>query len=334
MEDSEIKRIVLCRLGGIGDVIHTLPLVKFLRKKYSQASIEYITSENVAELLISCCPYIDNVWTLNKEIKNHLFKNLLVNRGKIDFFFNLHNTLTFYFYNLFYFKARKFFQYKKDIKEHVVINFVRTYNKNVSVSDLDSKVLFVDRCEEILGEYGLHEDKYVCFVPGVGRFRSHRAWMLENWIKLTKSFLNQEQNIKVVYLGGDDEKKIAEYLPCVNNKTINLIGKLNLPETTKIISKSACLVSCDTGLLHIANGFSKKVIGLYGPTLSSRSKPLISDSFVLNAQNCECNRGDTKACKKTNDLSGYCMNSLKVESVLSKIVDILRSQDLGLTLLP
>ena len=172
-------------------------------------------------------------------------------------------------------------------------------------------------------------------MPGVGKVRAHRAWHLKNWIELTETFLSQEKDIKVIYLGGDDEKKIIEQLPCVNNKTINLIGKLSLSETTKIISKSVCLVSCDTGLLHIANGLSKNVIGLYGPTLSSRSKPLINNSFVFDAPNCECSSGNTKTCKKTNDLSGYCMNSLKVESVLSKIVDILKSKDLGLApLLP
>ena len=109
-----IRRIVLCRLGGIGDVIHTLQLVKYLRDKYKSVSIEYITSGNVAVLLKDCCPFINQVWVFDKTKKRELGLQILNNLNKMDFFFNLHSSVSFFFFNLLYIKAKKYFQYKKD----------------------------------------------------------------------------------------------------------------------------------------------------------------------------------------------------------------------------
>ena len=309
------SRILLCRLGGIGDVIHTLPLVKYLKKKFENASIEYITSQSVADLLLNCCSYIDKVWVFNKYQKKQLAKELV----NIDYFFNLHNSLSFFFFNLLYIRAKKYFQYKKNLNFHAAINFAQTYDPLISAFSLDSKTLFVNDCKDILNKYNLKEGRYLCFVPGVGKIRPHRAWHLDNWIDLTRKFLTQGPDCKVVFLGGEDELYLVDYLPSSNNQTLNLIGKLSLHESAKIISKADLLISCDTGLLHLASAIGIKTIGLYGPTLSKRSGPFSTNYDLLTAKNCKCinNFKDLKRCKVTKELSGYCMNSLSVDEVLS-----------------
>ena len=250
------KRILLCRLGGIGDVIHTLPLVKYLRKKYESASIEYITSENVGELLEKSCPYIDKVWVYDRKNKKQLVSELSANTKRVDYFFNLHSSLTFFFFNLFYVRAKKFFQYEKDNCLHAVINFVKTYDDSISAFNLDSKTLFVDNSNEILSSHNLKEGRYVCFIPGVGSVRSHRGWMFENWLSLTKEFLHLEKDFKVVFLGGEHEKKIFQAwiklrkevnagkddehfrnLPGFQNRAVNLTGSLGLSDVAKLFLK-------------------------------------------------------------------------------------------------
>ena len=316
----EIKRILLCRLGGIGDVIHTLPLVKYLKSEFKNASIEYLTSYDIADLLVTACPYIDRVWGFDKKNKTKIASDILSN-SKIDYFFNLHSSLSFFFFNLFYIKAKRFFQYKKDNNVHAVINFAKTYEPSISAFNLDSKTLFINQSKDILSEFNLKENKFICFVPGVGRVRMHRGWPIENWVSLTKNYLERENDFKVVYLGGKDEERIVGFLPSIDNQTVNLIGKLSLFDNAKIISSAFALVSCDTGLLHLASALSTKVIGLYGPTLPKRSGPFTSDYQILSVKNCSCIGifKDIKKCKKTKDNYGYCMNKLTVNDVLSNI---------------
>ena len=322
-----MNRILLCRLGGIGDVIHTLPLVKYLRKKYPTSSIEYLTSSSVADLLESYCPFIDKVWRFDKKKKRQISFDILSKQNKIDYFFNLHSSLSFYFFNLFFIRAKRFFQYKKDNSVHAVINFAMTYDRSVSAFELDSKTLIEEDCSALLNKYNLQENKYICIVPGVGKSRIHRAWPFENWLSLTKKFLFLEKDFKVVFLGGEDEKTIFEKpqesisIPGFKDRAVNLIGELSLSDTTKIISKSSKVISCDTGLLHLASALSKKVIGLYGPTLPKRTGPFTSDYQVLVAKDCKCVSGlwDLKKCKMTKLSKGFCMDSLTVDNVFLNI---------------
>ena len=331
------KRILLCRTGGIGDVLHTLPLVKYLKKKYPESSIEYLTSPVVAELLESHCPFINRVWKFNKKNKKQICRDILSELRKIDYFFNLHSSLSFWFFNLFFIKAKNYFQYKKNNSVHAVINFAQTYAPLISAFELDSKTLFETDCSNLLNKYNLQENKYICMVPGVGKSRIHRAWPFENWLSLTKKFLFVEKNIKIVFLGGEDEKKIFDRWLALSreigkpeddtsisgfkDRAVNLIGELKLSDTAKIISKSAKVISCDTGLLHLASALSKKVVGLYGPTLPKRTGPFTSDYQVLVAKDCKCISGlwDLKKCKMTKLSKGFCMDSLSVDSVLSNI---------------
>ena len=334
MKDS--KRILFVRLGGIGDVIHTLPLVKYLRKKYPESSIEYLTSSSTADLLKSHCTFIDKVWSFdkkNKRNKKQISRDILSESHKIDYFFNLHNSLTFYFFNLFFIKAKKFFQYKKDNSVHAVINFAKTYDPSVSAFELDSKTLTEGDSSELLKKYDLQENKYICMVPGVGKSRMHRAWTFENWLSLTKKFLFIEKGFKVVFLGGDDERGIFEKSQSISgfkDCAVNLIGELSLSDTAKIISKSSKVISGDTGLLHLAGALSKKVVGLYGPTLPKRTGPFTSDYQVLTANDCKCTSGlwDFKKCKMTKLPKGFCMDSLTVDNVLSSIASEMVSRQI------
>ena len=335
------SRIVFCRLGGIGDVIQTLPLVKYIKNKYPSASIEYVTSPQIAELLSKNCDFIDKAWVYSRDAKKQFCFDLLKDNLKIDYFFNFHSSLTFYFLNLFFLKAKKFYQYRKDNQFHAVMNFARTYSKNISSDELDSNVLTGGGCSGILSKYGLEENKYVCFVIGVGNVRMHRAWRFDNWLALTKKFLLSQSNSKVVLLGGDAERKVVdnwvklssllpssdyenslgELIPELKNRLVDLVGKLKLTDTANVISQASKLVSGDTGLVHIATGLSKEVIGLYGPTLPKRTGPYGSSVQTILANDCACASSfvELKHCKETKLPTGFCMDSISVDNVLSSL---------------
>jgi heptosyltransferase I len=74
--ESKIKRLLIVRLGAMGDVIHTLPAVYALRQAFPQAHIGWLIEERWAELLCaqgsprrgrrsSLRPLVDEVHTLN-----------------------------------------------------------------------------------------------------------------------------------------------------------------------------------------------------------------------------------------------------------------------------
>jgi heptosyltransferase-1 len=83
--ETKIERVLIVRLSAMGDVIHTLPAVHFLRQAFPQAFIGWVIEERWAELLCapgsprrgprsSSRPLVDEVHTVNlKEWGKSLF---------------------------------------------------------------------------------------------------------------------------------------------------------------------------------------------------------------------------------------------------------------------
>jgi heptosyltransferase-1 len=83
--ETKIERVLIVRLSAMGDVIHALPAVHFLRQAFPQAFIGWLIEERWAELLCapgaprrgprsSSRPLVDEVHTVNlKEWRKSLF---------------------------------------------------------------------------------------------------------------------------------------------------------------------------------------------------------------------------------------------------------------------
>lgn len=282
---------------------------------------------------------MDKVWAYDKKNKYKVFFDITKNKERIDYFFNLHNNLSLYFLNPFILKARKVFQYKKDAKLHAVLNFAKTYSCDLNKSDLQSDMLFDNDCTELLKKYNLSENGFICFAIGVGSARPHRGWPFEKWLALTKKIFSLSKKLKIVFLGGESEKgvidswvkfsrdvssgsEIPEIIPEYKGRLLTLAGRLSLSQNADLISRSLMLVSCDTGLLHLGAALSKKIIGIYGPTLPERTGPFAEDCILIQSENCKCINKyfDIKKCKLTCFASGYCMNNLSADEVCEKII--------------
>lgn len=303
MKKNKISRILLCRHGAIGDVIHTLPLCQYLKSKYPEAKIEYLTEKNISMLLDKYCPFIDKTWVHEKGKEKALAAEILQSGIKVDYLFNLHSSLRYFFFNLFHIRAKRFFQYKKDLRLHAAENFLATYNKSLTSYEKEP-VLYVNDFQDLLKRHNLKKNDYVCLVPGVGKHRPLRAWAPKKWGSLVKNIVNSYKELKIVLLGGPDEINLVKLFENINNnQIINLINKLPLVDTAKIISQAGCLISADTGPLHLAAGLGIKVIGLYGPTCPKRFGPISNPDDVIIFQS----------------HTVYTMDSIDAEEVISAL---------------
>ena len=110
------------------------------------------------------------------------------------------------------------------------------------------------------------------------------------------------------------EKPELFQLPHVTDMT----GKLNLDDLMSFISQADGLVSCSTGVLHLASALGKFALGLYSPMRPihpGRWMPIgRNSSYLVVNRNCsDCRR--TKECK--------CVNDISVEQVKQRIETLL-----------
>src|ERR1700678_10611 len=60
LADRTFERILLIKLSAIGDVIHTIPLLHALRRRYPKARIDWLSKPTPSEF-IRVLPAVDNV---------------------------------------------------------------------------------------------------------------------------------------------------------------------------------------------------------------------------------------------------------------------------------
>ncbi len=72
-------------------------------------------------------------------------------------------------------------------------------------------------------------------------------------------------------------------------------------------------VSNDTGLMHIASAFGKKIMVFLGPT---KTKPIVDDALIISLRNLDC-----KYCYKSECASCHCMKDISPEDAASVFYD-------------
>ncbi len=325
------KRILIYRIGAIGDVVHTLPFIKLLRVREPQASIEYIVgSPPLVELLQSCTDYIDKVWLVNKKT---LAKDLkaLASVSPIDEFIFLHSGWwKAYWLNFVAVKAKQVYVYKRDDSLTAVANYVITYCPEMkldlagnALAQLEWQTLFApisknnvpgskSRVFELLGlEPG---QTYISIVPGVGHLRPHRAYPLERWLE----FIEKHKDKNIILLGGPDEAELSEQINTwlasrPSLKVQNLIGKTSLVDLVTILSQAEHLYSADTGILHIGAAAGVALTALFSITSPKRFGPFSPKAKILQAPNCSCNASTTnrpKHCLSAQLNYASCMQGI------------------------
>lgn len=324
------KRILIYRVGAIGDVIHTLPFVKLLRKNNPQAQIEYIVgSRQLSELLEQCTDYIDKVWLVSKK-SFALDLSTITASAKVDEFIFLHSGwLKACWLNLRFIKAPKLCIYKRDDNLSAVANYVTSYYPNFkaellvdpfSLLDWQNLTAPISRSYVPIEE-DFRKKPYICLVPGVGNLRPHRAYPLGKWADLiVKHLTNSGDNI--LLLGGPDEQELSVELdnilsnrlaPDLMHRLKNLIGKTSLVDLVQILSQTQHLYSADTGILHLGAAVGLPITCVFSITSPKRFGPFNPEAKIIRSQQCLCEASSTnrpKHCQYSKENIAKCMNDM------------------------
>lgn len=321
-------RLIFYRTGAIGDIIHTLAAIKFVKEQNPSFRVDLvIRTKPVKDLLDLYAHYIDNVYNVGKNLAKE--QELLDSLKEVpcDEFIYLHsNWWRGLFLNYKYFMAKKFKSYKKDLSLSSRYNFLTAYDPDLK-SDLHSGALVLDH--KVLDIPEASNEGYLVVVPGVGKLRPQRAYPLKEWMIFIKRVITEtDYDLKI--LGGPDEIDLSLELSLVmklrskeNTRIENLIGKLCLVDSAKVLAKADKVYSGDTGLLHIASALGKETKSFYTVTSEFRTGPFSPLAEVLRSESCKCkdldNFHDNKTKCKYLTASGLprCVEGLKF-SVSSK----------------
>jgi ADP-heptose:LPS heptosyltransferase len=74
--------------------------------------------------------------------------------------------------------------------------------------------------------------------------------------------------LPLVLLGGKEDFDRGEQIAHqTNNTVLNACGKYNLNQSASLLKQAQLVITHDTGLMHIASAFKKKIISIWGATV-------------------------------------------------------------------
>jgi len=321
IEGNDLKFLII-RFSSIGDIVLTTPVIRCLRKKYSQATIHYLTKKKFATILQSN-PYLDKVLLLEdnfnktvQEIENEeydyiidLHHNLRTLRIK-----NLIRDIPFYSFNKLNIKKWIYTNFKINTmpQVHIVDRYMTTVEKLGVVNDGLGLDYFIAESEKVKeGDIPFsHLHGYVAIAIGA----AHNTKKLP--VEKLKELV-QKITFPVILLGGKEDfsngEKIAETDPI---KVYNACGKFSLNESADIVRNAKLVISHDTGMMHIAAAFKKNILSVWGNTVPSFGMT----PYKTNYEVFQVNKLWCRPCSKTGfdkcPLGHFkCMNEQSTDAI-------------------
>ncbi|MEW5947877.1 MAG: glycosyltransferase family 9 protein [Thermodesulfobacteriota bacterium] len=318
--------ILVIRTHRLGDVLQLTPMLQGLREKHPSGKITFFTGRDMTGLL-SDNPNIDEIVSIpEKEYRWHL-KNRPESYARIynetyDLLSELRQRRFQLIVNRQYevggimagligadeirggsFCPGRGFVFEDEVSKALfgIIRTNRKANRRNLVDwachiagvppgcgDMAFYIQETDRWEAdaLLMAGGVREDESPVAVQ-MGAARSFRQWGAENYGQVIKWLVNA-RDTKVVLLGSDDEKGLAEVirrnLSKENSRVIDLIGKTTLKTLGGALERCQCLITGDTGTMHMAASVGIPVIALfYGTAYPWETGPYGTGHLVLYA---------------------------------------------------
>jgi heptosyltransferase-2 len=265
-------KFLIIRFSSIGDIVLTTPVVRCLKKQVPASEIHFLTKQSFASIVESN-PFIDKVHLLD-----HSWESIVheLKRENYDYIIDLHHNLrtlrlkkdlgirTFPFNKL---NIQKWiytnlkWNLMPDL--HIVDRYMRTVESFGVKNDGEGLDYFIPAKDEVKQKDipVSHHLGYIGLVIGA----AHNTKKLP--VEKLKELCSKIDH-PVILMGGKEDNENAKQIASVDTiKIYNACGKFNLNESADLVRKSKLIITHDTGLMHIAAAFKKKIISVWGNTV-------------------------------------------------------------------
>lgn len=176
---------------------------------------------------------------------------------------------------------------------------------------------------------GLQPDADYAVLAPTARWASKR-WPAERFAELIDPLIEREfQRIVIVGAAGERDQCAAILNRCRNSGddrrvAIDLIGATTVGQLMAVIEEAGLVIANDSAALHMAVGFDRRYLGLYGPTDVDRVGPYKGSAWVIQRI-----RPGERLHHKDSSLGASIMERITVQDVLRKLDHLLSDRPLA-----
>lgn len=343
---QDFRRILLIKPSSPGDIIHTLPVLHGLRRRYPQAHLAWLVVTPFANL-IETDPALNEVIRFDRQRYGRVGRSWDITWEFLSFLRGLRKRsfdLVIDLQGLFrsgllawatnapvrigFASAREFAWIFYSHRIMVDDTDAHAADKNYQIStmldfavapmDFTIPVTAADRqhATTLLAEARIgNESPYIVLVPTT-RWET-KCWPTERFGRLA-AMLRQRHGLPSVLVGGTGDLTEGNVAASHSaGAAVNLCGRTTLRELAAIIERASVVVTADSTPMHIAAAMNRPLVALFGPTSPLRTGPYgkIEDVMRIDLPCAPCYLRKLRQCA----YGQACMLRLTVEAVAESV---------------
>lgn len=334
LKKDKIKKILVIKFGGIGDILLATPVLPNLRAYFPNAVINFLSLTHSRDILDEN-PYISRVLTYdpNEDSSWCLIKN--IRKQKYDLIIDLYGNprtalITFlsrarYRFG-FDFRGRK---YAYNIIRHGRGGIVHNVQFNLDALDtlgipVISKDLYIpinavhrECADEFFRENNLYT-KPAIGITLTGGWEA-KKYKQDDYIDLLK-MLSSMYDINFILLWGNQkEREEAVYINERLPENTFIIPDSPIRYLAALIEKCSLIIGNDSGPLHLAVAVGTPVLGIYGPTNPKLQGPYGDKNITIVKEELECLYCNLLECP----IGNICMTQLSKDLIIDKVKQLI-----------
>ena len=153
----------------------------------------------------------------------------------------------------------------------------------------------------------------VIFCPGA-EFGPAKRWPAQHFAALARLIATPQQPVWLI--GSDKDKAVGdEIAAAAQGAALNLCGRSSLEQALDLIATARCVISNDSGLMHVAAALERPLVALYGSSSPAYTPPLSSHARIIS-RNLPCSPCFQRECPLVHF---DCMNGITPQQVATMI---------------
>lgn len=347
LRDRPFQRILLIKPSSLGDVIHALPVLHGLRRRYPTAKIDWLINPAFAPLLSGHPDLNEAILFDRKKYGRMLFdwsgaKDFLrfvrgLQAKKYDLAIDLQGLLRSGFIaRVSGARTRIGFRGAREGAHFFYTDLIEPPDSMEHAADRNYFVMQMlgaesfglsfqlpigehagTKATELLSASRIGDEAVVLVAPGA-RWET-KCWAAERFATVIDQ-IHEQTAARCVLVGGTDELPLCEAVAraCRGN-IVNLAGKTDLPTLAALIERCALLICHDSGPMHLAAALNRPLVCITGPTNPKRTGPYARGGDVIRVDlACSpCYLRKLSACPHEH----RCMADVRVDAVFQAVLE-------------
>lgn len=332
----EPEKILLIKPSAIGDVVHTLPILNLLRRRWPKAHITWMLTPLCAELLQNN-PQLDDIVLFHRRQLGRGWRDPQATAGLWKFTTGLRKRkfdLVVDLQGLFrsgylawrsgapvrvgFAEAREgatlFYTHRvpdaagerdplRKGHRHAVERYLDLAAAlGCGRGPVEFPLYLTDAEKQWATQVTADIQPFALLIPG--SVWPTKRWPAQRFADLALQ-LRAMHGLKIVTAGSENERELAEQI----NPDLNLAGQTNLRQLIALINAAKIVIANDSGPMHIAVALQRPLVTLFGPTNPELTGPYGRLDHVARL-NIPCSPCFSRKCSHIS-----CLNLLSTEPV-------------------